>query len=855
YPDGTFAYSDGANVSTAQYAYNFADRSLVFYGARFARFFNGVQLGQEDVEYIGNYQLDQFYLADYKAVLTQTGMQIYDGVFFTSSAPLTATAAVGFHSAYYSGESTLTFYYDGTGVDGTTPFTYTINGTTVTITYGDNTQVEYELMDGALQNATANYTQTHELFQGIWEKTDQTNVSYTFDGMGSWWASDGMSGLYEYANETISFTRLGVSHTATITADGYLCIANGNTKLYFAHQGSFAGEWIDPVFGMTLQLDGIPASGNATGLLTDNNGYTYEITYDLLDGYLFVYISGDLFGFVQYNSTANTLDGTMYYYDEASAIDAFLNGFRFLKSDVLQGEWITDDNELFSTIRFNGKGMYDLTLGGETISGKLNLLVDGVEREVTYTVDKNNALGSFVYENNEYTIMVNEDMNTISIDGTLLQRKDELSAFVFVDGDLNEYVFDGRGALTNGGKVLVNGEATGVGYQITDSGVILSDGANNGSFAVNADGVYCYKLGAKETLLTKKTFYTGEWAIAGAYQTLTVGGVNENGVLKGKYLGKEITLTMKEETAESYITFPWTESGKTTKMYLHNINGAELGLSSYELTYYGFTACTKPDALFGTWTFAVSDHVVYTYRFDGISSSTQTLGVATRAFNATVYECNYRVIDEANGIYLVWDQNVMNNGVAYSFEIQIKSAGTLQEAYISEDGTREFKPVQVDSFYRLEAINGNKTFVFDGFGKIANKANTNEVYAYNLTTDVVFNSALSYATVIATGVDGTRYTITVNYATTPVVLTFVKHERATDTSGNIFEFDPAGTITRLDANGNRTEITYSFNAKTVTVDQTAKTATLTATGVDGLSYTVVVNYSSRTALKISFTAL
>lgn len=873
YKDGACSYTDGATTSKGEYVYNSAEQTLRFYGVRFARYFDNAELGVEDMLYIGDYQLDQFYLVDFKARVTQDGLSLYDGTYFTANKPLLAQKNHGINASFYLGNLRYDFYYalvgDYKDETGTTRFSYTIDGANILVTIGNETRSF--VYDGkTLQDNTTTFLPTHTVFQGTWANKNNAEQTYTFDGKGNWRNHRNENGAYTYVTDPngdyLTFTHNEIAYTVTLNDEGFLTLSHGDKTTVYCKAGSFTGEWTDLRHGITLRLDGIAYDGNAYGQLVYNDGYTYDITYEIFGDYVLIYIASDIYGYIAYNADADTLDGTMYYYDDQLMLDGFTDGFRFWNYDVLKGAWITDGDPLFEIVEFNGFGRYNVENypaynGNMSIKGELTLLINGEPVKVTYTLT-DSVSGTFTYDNVSYVITFSEDMETITITTptkpVTLERKDVYSTLTLLDENWNEYTFDGRGNLTNKGNVFINGKATNVSYTITQTGASLSDGTNEGTLSVNDDGVYVYTLGDTTVQLTVKNFYTGKWAISGAFDTLEIGGASQKGVMKGKYLGKEITLTMDEDTAKSYITFAWKENGQTDTVYVLNINDTELGISSYDSPYYGFTTCTRADKMYGTWTKKISNNFVYTYTFDGVSSSTQTNGQATRAYNSKTYECYYRV--DKYGNFLVWDKEASSDGVAYSFMLKMVSTDT-KNAFVSEDGTLAFLPVQVDSFYLIEASvthsNGGKTtYEFNGLGKITNMADPDEYYTYDLKTDVVFNSTTASATVVVLGRDGLRYTLLVDYSdSSNITLTFTLHQRAKDTANTVYEFDMNGTITKLDANGNRTATTYTYNVKTVVYDQTAKTATMQALGSDGRTYTVKVNYTNKTDLRITVTAV
>ena len=744
--DGTMTYTDGKAVSVSYYVYDGED--IIMYSVRLARYSSGELVG------------DHLALYDFKAQIEWAGdkiasLKMYDGTYYTEQKPLFATANIGAEGSYYTATEMVRLYADFTGVyekDGVkTAFEYEIKAdgsVFFTVNQDDFTLVIGET-SATLNGAQAKQT---DEFEGSWVRSAAVNKVYTFNGMGGWSYEyygydrtsatavksviESASGSYVY-NENGSISLVGTGITAYFK-DGVLVIENEIGGQSYAHEyyayGSYAGEWRDNRNGATLYLYGIRADGVGEGYIEYDSGYYYYLNYSAESASeISIYSGVDFFGYFSYNVNADVLTAALY----RGETEAITYGFTFNRKDDISGEWISE-NELFEMIAFGGFGAYS---GDELTVG-----VENAEK-VKYFLENATQNGRFEYNGKTYYFTyddVTERLTVRSDDFFVeLERKDELAGLVYVDKNGVEYVFDGRGNLSGGGTLTVTADGvTSYGYKITSNGVDVYDGDVKMGEIKEEGSVYRFTVNGEYTDLYFKTPYTGVWAVSGSYGLLEIGGVDMNGKIDGKYLGKIVEmeyfgdyLIFFYQTFDRYVFILDDDNPETEEVEYC------LAVSDYEVfVQNGYKICSRIDDMFGTWTQNGSKKE---FRFDGVTDSNYVNGYAEIAMGASATGYYYR--NDGNGGLMIWSRELDTTLIYRTEWCGVDEAG----AYVNADRSKAFKLVEVDALYTISATDksNGRVYTFNGEGTVECEG---EQYSYEI---VKYDDGEILITIVIEGVE------------------------------------------------------------------------------------------------------
>ncbi len=769
--DSTFTFEESGGLFEGNYVYN--GEFIIFENTRFARFFEGV-MPETDENGNAIHVLDKYEYAYYKGVINSQGnLDIYDGFYFTQVTPLTALSTYGIHGNYYANGVEYSFYVNYTGRTDADAFTYTLNGTALTLTFQNETSVNGTFENGVLTLGGVALSE-YDAFKGVWEKGNAYNRNYTFDGKGGW-SFEAFGYVYEglSAEKTVLSSARG---TYTIVSSNEILLDNGlvatledgvltvGETAYYA-QMSHKGEWKDFANQIVLTLNGLEngeGEGEIEYLLS---GEVYKLTYQREtknSSTLLLFADGVIFGSIQFNKNMDMLNASLY----SSASGTILDGYEFVHYDKYTGEWVSNF-ELFEILDFNGLGNYQLTYplfggGFGEISGVIT--VNG--EEVEYELSNDGKLdGSFVYEGITYSFSYDETTQKVSVTfaggEAELERKDKFSSFNFIDNDGVIYDFDGKGNLTGGGKLTItSGETETVyGYTITDSGadVYNTDKEKVATVALNAnETAYVYKAieNGVETVLYQDHIFRGEWAINGGFGKLVIGAMDLSGKMQGSILGKLVEFTYvddsmiiyQQSTIDRYIFSAKNDEGKTV-----------LAMSDTEVLSTNYVICTEIDKMYGTWqgrTENVTSTITreYTLQFDGASDPQYVYGTAkliVKTYNKGVFnrssETVYSYRIDENGNVIMWSEDVG------TFRLDF----TLSEGYDGQFalGDKSFVRIQVDGLYSVVAKDSNNvTYTFDGEGGVT--ASNGKTYTYEITSYTTGRYELS----LTCNEDGTTYT-------------------------------------------------------------------------------------------------
>ena len=795
--DGFVHYTDG---NTQQTSYYFFDgETVIIEGARLARYYDGiVTVDENDTSSVGdaNFDLTRYSYYDFIGTLSSDGLSLYDGVFFTETAPLRAQKGL-FRGTYHLDGATYHFYGDtATRTKGAefTNYTYVKNGDTLLLTDENGMESAVAISD----------LMTFDQFKGTWTKSATVNKTYTFDGMGGWtyeylsYDRNGYtyeerilvqeSGTYTLIGDTID---LGNGRTAAFDVAGNLIITeNGKTQLFYA-QYSYVGVWKAGTF--TIELLGIGKNGVGNATLSYGDGIVYNLVYEVseTDGYVCLYWPHDiygkdaLFGYFTYEGATNTLFATLT--DSNNPDTGYTQGNLFVTDDYI-GEWICDDDTFASVeFTFNGNGLYGFLYGYAGMEGTLTLrdLTTDKTTVLSYTLDST-LKGHFAYNGNRYVMEYDEDEKairlTVNSAVSNLQRKDALAGLDLVDMNGVSYRFDGRSSLEMGGKLTVNGE-TNYTYKTSENGWVITNGNDTIGAVTLAESkaYYVLTLNGETVNLYLSNAFIGEWAIGGEYGMMKIGPTDLFGKIQANFKGHSVEITTLEP---NLLTFKYREDNMPITYYIFVIEDEVLGYDVLVLSQYanlysgGYSICTKAHALFGTW---VSGNGEFTFRFDGITSGAYSNGVA-ELYRNTPSHTDYYYRTESYGITL-WSQALLGGKTQY-YKIVMLDVATLTDAdktatnvFLKKDENGNvlaaFKRIEADGllFVSAKDADGN-TYFFDGENVNGNPGHLSVNGEAKYTYKVKAYNADETATLELTSLtDGKVYSATLDYSGDTYVLT------------------------------------------------------------------------------------
>ncbi len=786
---GTVTYSDGSTTLTSRYAFD--GTTVLVKDARLARYFQGKLTSDDATEDADPYapyaSVYAFY--DFKGVFSGEDLLLFDGAYFTESAPLLCVNAnKGYRGEYYDANAQYAFYGNTAVVlknDESKTYSLTSDGTTLTLTNGDET----------LSVAIADLNE-YDAFKGSWTLSANTDKVYTFDGKGGWSYSyktylfNGVTTSYTVETESGSYTSadgrtLSLDNGASVTfnSDGFLTVTqNGYEQLYYGAQ-SYVGTWLGD--GYELTLSGIRYDGYGNATLVEDGGYITELLYEVSErGYInFYYVASateksSLCGFGEYDGKNCQL---IFRLPDATSGEFVEQVLRLY--DEYNGDWISDSSAFANALlSFNGLGLYEGY-------GLLTITTADATVQTAYSITggQNGSTATFVYQSVAYELTFDEREGNLQIaaQASSLERKDELADKAFIDLDGVRYSFDGRSSLQNGaaeGILTVRG-ATEVAYTYAKSALGYTVYQNGNPVGELTEQATCYALslnGDDKTLYLENEFM-GDWALGMQYDLFKIGPTDLNGDIQAYYKGIPVTLTFLNPDV---LTFSVVDNKMPYTYYVFVVadtamQSKVLAMSEYPyLIAGGYTLCTKANALYGTWTYIDGDGFTTSLKFDGISTSYQN-GYAELSLslkhNTIITEYYYSM--RARGIVL-WSQETMNNRTWYYRLDLVEYSAALEgkEYFTNPNSSLVLVRTEVDGLYLAEAVDADdqtKTYFFDGLGGLYVGNETTPSYTYVIKA---YNDDLT-ATLELTK-DGKTYAATLNYANSSKVILDIGEEIA-----------------------------------------------------------------------------
>lgn len=722
--DGNAVYSDGSAQQTTTYLYD--GTTVTVEGARLARFYLGeIIIEDENATDItltdADFDINRYQFYDFKSSVANGEIRLYDGVYYTQTAPLTG-ALNAFKGAYYKAGTPVEEYefFGKNGVEKTNgAFTYTVNGDELFLSFANGTQ----------KTLNKNDLKAYDAFFGSWSKIAAVNKTYFFDGMGGWKYTylsyeragytyqenvlTSAQGSYEISGDTLTAkdAQNNVVFTASFNNEGFLTVtANGEQQTLYA-QGSYKGTWT--ANGVSLRLDGIKQSGVGVAVVTYANGdepteYTLAYEPSETENFYVLYQEQAVYGYFHLDPATLTLNAVLY--NPLSETESYTR-YNLRLIDEYEGVWISNTPAL-NTMEFSGFGLY----------GEDKIVITDVSgtqeqvTEVTYTLNDFTLEGQFTYKGVVYTLQFNEDEKIVTVIGsetTVLERKDRFADTVFVDLSGNEYVFNGKGSLIGGGSFTVNG-TTKYGYiENGDGYTVTGNGVTNGTLTVE-ENHYALTLTAGEPVqLYIKNELMGTWAISNQFTLMEIGPTDTQGKVQAVYgktetfAGYKVQMSYLEPTILSF-RFRENGTGDQPTYYLYIISDGVLALSQKPSLYQAeYSVCARVDKMYGSWTTADKAETI---KFDGVyfpDDKKYANGVAIIYNNALKTETAYYYTVREDTI-LIWTQEPKGGKTLY-YALQFADGGKYSKGDLS------FNRVEVDSLYLTKAKDADGvTYLFDG---------------------------------------------------------------------------------------------------------------------------------------------
>ena len=774
--DGYAHYSDGVTTQTSYYFFD--GKNVIIEGARLARYYNGeIIIDENDTDSLQDayFDLARYNYYDFVGVLNENGLELYDGAYFTVEQPLKAYKD-WFRGEYYKDGTVYKFYGEkATAEEGASyiEYTYVKDGEQLILTSANGATLTLNIAD----------LSSFDSFKGTWTKSATVNKTYTFDGMGNWtyayvsYERVGNGYAYTYEERLIdqangTYTNnggtldLGNGVTAFFNDDGELVIQQNGKKQIFYQANSFVGVW--QASGLTITLDGIGKDGFGKATLDYGDGNLYNLVYEAseTEDYVCLYWAHDvytkdaLFGYFTYDRATNTLLATLT--DANNLTTGYTQGNLFVVDDYI-GEWICDA-EAFQNVEFtfNGEGLYSFLYGYNGLEGELTLrnLDDNKTTTLTYTLDS--ALkGRFSYNGSVWLMEYDEDAKAVVIskDDTTahLQRKDELANQVFVDTNGVTYMFDGRSNLTDGGKMVVNGNTTYT-YHVNGNGWIVKDNNTEiGTIALSdSKNYYDVTLNGTSEKLYHSNEFIGNWAIGGEFGMFEIGPTDLNGKIQAVFKGHNVELTTLEA---NLLTFKYRDNNMPITYYVFVIYDSVLDYNVLVLSQYsnlysgGYSICTKAHELYGEWV-----GKSFTLRFDGIESGAYSYGLATLS-RGTAGKTEYSYRTSQYGT-VMWSQSALGGKYWYydvmtlpAAEIEALDANNLpSDVFVKKDANGDI----IAAIKRVSRSN-----VDDLLFAMATDSQNNQYFFYgnninDAAGDLYVNGQLKYSYKITSRDDAKR---------------------------------------------------------------------------------------------------
>lgn len=891
--DGKAYYTDGDGVQETTYQYD--GETLIIEGARLARYFQGKVDKNQSLNEDTLFDVNRYDSRAFQAVKTETGLDLFDGTYFTKDAPLKAYAPTAFEKigAYYTNTNGVineyVFLPDGTGTKDYRDFTYayangviTINGATQ---LNESSLLEYNVLKGTWNNSA--FVGSVLSFDGIntWKqyrtvyKRVAGNISSTTENLisGTFTTSDGITYVLKDDNNN-EYARVQFDEF------GFLQItyANGDSEK-FSTGNSLVGKWSGN--DVELQLSGVnnEGVGEATATFT-KLGITYNLTYTISETvvpstYLCLYYEDTLFGYFTYDEYYNALQATLF--DPASIDGGYITSTLYLVSS-LENAWISND-ETFDGITFSGTGHFDNN--GNWIG---NVNIGGTRTQ--YVLENGGLNGYFIYNGTRYALYYDYINNLITINtDVILERKDTLADTTFVSIDnanrISSFEFDGKGSLLIGGTMtatLAGAEPVEYTYKhVAGNEYVIFNGSDEIGSVNRNDTNACYDITLNGVSYTTyiNNEYLGTWAMSGEFQddVFIIGATDLNGDIHATF--KNVPVLIKQIDVDYYYFDCVIDYMPMTyyvfALYSYNEAGDKGAFDSIAISEYNnlansdYILCSRVDAMRGTWT--QNNNPNFTLSFDGVQSS-YTYGTATMSYKGYPTYYNYVLYKDSNGnvtSVMLWSQNTYAGDLLYYKLTPCET--TKPGAFVL--GDKAFERSEIDALYNTSAkgLDGY-TYVFDG-GNLNNDTwgsitATKGSSSFQLQYDIISFNTNNTVTLSVKGMDNKErlYILDRSNSDNIKIYDALYNVSAKLEDGYTYTFNGGnytdntwGTITAKKDNADNRTLQYNVVSISETEKQdtkeTIKTAVLTVTEtVNGetVTYTANVDYSDSKNVILTF---
>ena len=459
-------YYDGV---VANYMYVYDGHTIVIKNGYFAYIEYPSLSGSRDLD------------VDYYAEIQADQLIIYNTDFFPKDDGLEMighkrNAAMG---KWYSKDNLVyTFLSDGTGsIDNGSTFKYECNGNDVTIAIGKDVIQATISANGQLMKTSDGDVlsiQKYDAFMGLWEAEFVNPDEISFDGKGE----------VTYQNQTYTYEidENGVltfgTYYAYFNEQGMLVLEHSGEEKVFGMSGSYKGTWIDTALDYWVIFEGISKDGYGYGHDSYGVSFTYLETGEQIDakGFITMYYGTQMYG---YGEIAISEDGTcmLYLAVYTPSSGMIVDDYNVCYIDSFYGEWNSENG---ISLSFNGLGGYDIYEYIYTLQeywdvrGFVTITENGIATTTRYYFDRNQASGSFEYQNETYEITF--DGENLLINGEIYKHPDGLSDYAY-QAEGMVFTFNGKSNV-NLGKVTVatSNDAREYSYHINGTIVEIYDG-------------------------------------------------------------------------------------------------------------------------------------------------------------------------------------------------------------------------------------------------------------------------------------------------------------------------------------------------------------------------------------------
>ncbi len=641
----------------------------------------------------------------------------------------------GFGYGEYRAANGMTYMFDKDGTGWfktgtrTTEFTYKQAGESWAIAPAGGGTIPMTVVGGQVTAISGTAVTLKDGFTGVWSKSANSQVTFSFDGLG------GVT--YVNGGATVTGTYQVTDGEAEISVDGKTlkaAFSNGTLvidgEVYYVNDG-FTGEWYMSAQNESIELllEGIGTDGYGHAVISYTGGQVVSLDaqYDVFaDGdvkIMRIYVEDQQYGELEYNAATKTASGVFYSVLESK----YYASAKFYLYDNFKGVWVSNTEDI-DTASFNGKsadGTGEVMI--RSASGKTSRVNYSLSNATSGTMTVGEKAYAISFD--EFTGRVTLTLTGETISTEELAERDGWYGVVLYDGETS-YTFDGKGYI--GGTVTVS-DGTTLSYTVSE-GRVTVDGKE---LTAEADG-----FGYNGKKLVFKTGFANSWLVSGTDKVLTIKEVNSSfkaevsctgveGAFEFVYSPADKTLTLTEILSNGERIITTVKLMGTTGSDEMNItrSGAD-GVN----VRYNCLVSGKEDEWRGTYT--AKDGSSWT--FDGLGLCKYGKGTATfTTADGDKIKYNYTV-DELGTPYI----GVRQDGDMEKLNVLFLPAGSGESGF-EKDGVA-YKTASPDYYYgrKVYVLDDDKNrtwYYFDGFGKlwVQNETGYSVAYDYKIVSNTV----------------------------------------------------------------------------------------------------------------------